>query len=94
VARITVDGFAFDERNTQKLREHRVSIREALEVLWNSPRAFRNPSQGGAPYVVIGPTHSGRMVTLPIDATEEPAIWRPRTGYPSSAREIRRYEQT
>jgi hypothetical protein len=84
----------FDERNTAKLRGHRVSIREALEVLWNSPRAFGNQSPGGAPYVVIGPTDSGRMITLPIDATDEPEIWRPRTGYTSSARETERYEQT
>jgi len=87
-----VEGFAFDERNSAKLRLHRVSISEALEVLWNSPKAFRNPSQEGAPYVVIGPTHSGRMVTLPIDATDDPEIWRPRTGYPSSQRETKRYE--
>jgi uncharacterized DUF497 family protein len=91
--RIKVEEFAFDERNMTKLRSHRVSIKEVLEVLWNSPKAFRNRSPGGAPYVVIGPTHSGRMITLPIDATDEPEIWRPRTGYPSSQRETKRYEQ-
>ena len=88
-----MEGFAFDDRNTAKLRSHRVSITEALEVLWNSPQAFRNRSPGEAPYVVIGPTHSGRMITLPIDATDEPEIWRPRTGYPSSQRETNRYER-
>ena len=62
-------------------------------MLWTSPKAFRNPSRNGAPWVLIGPTHSGRMITLPIDATDEPEIWRPRTGYPSSAREKARYER-
>jgi hypothetical protein len=34
------------------------------------------------------------MITLPIDATDEPEIWRPRTGYPSSStRETKRYEE-
>lgn len=91
--RIRVEGLAFDDRNRAKLLAHRVTIREAYEMLWTSPKAFKNPSQGGAPYVLIGPTESGRMITLPIDATEEPEIWRPRTGYPSSPRETRRYER-
>lgn len=77
----------------QKLLGHQVTVREAYEMLWTSPKAFTNPSPGGAPYVLIGPTDSGRMITLPIDATGEPAIWRPRTGYPSSAREKARYER-
>ena len=87
---IAVEGFYFDEQNQAKLASHDVTIREAYQVLETAPRALRNHSQG-APWVIIGPTASGRMLTLPIDPTDDPGIWRPRTGYDSSRKENRRY---
>ena len=87
---IEVEGFYFNEGNEAKLASHGVSIHEAYQVLWTRPRALRNHSDG-APWVLIGPTASGRMITLPIDPTDEPGIWRPRTGYDSSRKERRRY---
>ncbi len=87
---IEVEGFYFDERNAVKLASHDVTVREAYQVLWSKPRAFRNHSRG-APWIIIGPTASGRMITLPIDPTDEPGIWKPRTAYDSSRKERRRY---
>jgi hypothetical protein len=90
VPSLEVSGFQIDDRNTPKLRRHEVSVREAYEVLWECPRAFRNHSRG-APWILVGPTFGGRMITLPLDPTDERGIWRPRTGYDSSAKEKRRY---
>lgn len=87
---IEVEGLHFDERNEGKLTAHGVSIREAYQVLEGAPRALRNHSEG-APWVIIGPTANGRMITLPIDPTDEPGIWRPRTASDSSRKESRRY---
>ncbi len=87
---IELEGLYFDERNEAKLAAHSVTIREAYQVLERAPRALRNHSEG-APWVIIGPTASDRMITLPIDPTDEPGIWRPRTGYDSSRKESRRY---
>lgn len=75
-----------------KMAEHSVTIREVFEVLEGSPKGFRNHSEG-APWVLIGTTLSGRMITLPIDPSDEPGMWRPRTGYDSSNKELRRYEK-
>jgi len=75
-----------------KMAEHNVTVREAFEVLEGNTKGFRNHSQG-APWVLIGATLSGRMITLPIDPSEEPGIWRPRTEYDSSNKELRRYEK-
>ena len=87
---IEVEALHFDERNEAKLAAHGVSIREAFQVLEGVPRALRNHGEG-APWVIIGPTATGRMITLPIDPTDEPGIWRPRTTYDSSRTESRRY---
>jgi hypothetical protein len=92
VPTLDVDGFLFDDRNIAKLAEHEVTIREAFEVLEGNPKGFRNHSEG-APWVLVGATLSGRMITLPIDPSDEPGMWRPRTGYDSSNKELRRYEK-
>lgn len=91
--RVRVDHLAFDEVNIRKLGAHGVMISAAIEVLETAPRLFRNRSDGGAPYVLIGPDDSGRLITLPIDPTASDDTWRPRTGYPSSAAERRRYAE-
>jgi hypothetical protein len=90
---VDVFALAFDDRNLAKLAMHGLAMRDALEVLDEDPRLMLNLSPDGAPYVLIGPTAAGRMVTLPIDPTPEPGVWRPRTGYPSSDSEALRYEE-
>jgi hypothetical protein len=64
---------------------HGVAVTEVLEVVEDVTRyaIFRNPpaKRGGAPYVVVGPTRSGRLLTVPIDETYEDGLWRPRTAY-------------
>ena len=91
MSRVRVDYLAFDEVNTPKLAAHGVSVAAARQVLDTAPRLFRNTSPGGAPFVLIGPDDSDRLITLPIDPTAWADTWRPRTGYPSSAAERRRY---
>jgi hypothetical protein len=91
VPRIRVDYLALDEVNKEKLAAHGISTAAALQVLETAPRVFRNVSPDGAPYVLIGPDLNGRLITLPIDPTAWEDTWRPRTGYPSSGAECRRY---
>jgi hypothetical protein len=88
---VDVLALAFDDRNLAKLAAHGLTMRDALDVLDEDPRLMLNKSPEGAPYVLIGPTAVGRMVTLPIDPTNEPGVWRPRTGYASSDAEAIRY---
>lgn len=90
---VDVFDLLFDDANLAKLATHGLTMRDALEVLDEDPRLMRGSTSENAPYVLIGPTAVGTMVTLPIDPTHEPGVWRPRTGYPSSEREIARYEE-
>jgi hypothetical protein len=87
---IYVAQLVFDEVNVAKLWSHGVTIREALEVVGGTPKAFRNHSRG-APWILIGHTASGRLPTFPLDPGSEEGSWRPRTGYDSSKKESRRY---
>lgn len=84
-------SLVFDETNRAKMLSHGVTMREALEVMEGDPKAFRNHSEGGAPWILIGSTIRGRLLTLPLDPTGEQGVWRPRTGYDSSIKEQRRY---
>jgi len=68
-----------------------VTLRELYEVLDDDPKAMRNHSKGAAPWIVMGLTLRGRLLTLPLDPTAEEGAWRPRTGYDSSSKEKRRY---
>jgi hypothetical protein len=89
---LEIDGLYFDQLNMEKMAQYNVTIREALEMIDGSPKGFRNHSEG-APWILVGATRSGRMLTMPLDPTAEPAIWRPRTAYDSSNKELRRYEK-
>jgi hypothetical protein len=90
---IDVYDLLFDDRNLAKLAQHGLSLRDAREVLDENPRLMVNRSPDGAPYVLIGPNTFGTIITLPIDPTADRVVWRPRTGYPSSALEIASYEE-
>ena len=61
-------------------------------MLQGTPKALRNHSRG-APWILIGPTVKGRLITIPLDETDETGLWRPRTAYDSSNKERRRYSK-
>lgn len=90
---IDVWEFLLDDRNTEKMHQHGVSVRRAHQVLDGSPRALRNNNADGAAVLLVGPDASGEFVTIPIDATPEHGVWRPRTAYPSKPRDVDRYRQ-
>jgi uncharacterized DUF497 family protein len=83
----------FDDVNEAKLAAHRVSVREALQLLDDDFRVFRNKKQATANYLLIGKTHGGRLLTLPIVETAVDGRWRPISGWDASKAERTRYEQ-
>jgi len=65
---------------------------QALQVLDNEPRFFRNRGDRRAAYVMVGPTFGGRLLVVPIEDWGH-AIWRPVTAFDaneSHALDIRR----
>jgi hypothetical protein len=33
---------------------------------------------------IIGPTPAGRLLTIALESTDDPVVWRPVTGWPST----------
>lgn len=90
-----LDDLLIDEVNEAKMAGHGVGVTEAMEVIVDVARyeVFRNPadSRAGAPYVVVGPTRSERLLTMPIDETPVDGLWRPRTAYDSGKQQTVAY---
>jgi hypothetical protein len=42
---------------------------------------------------VVGPTASGRLITVVVASTDDPEVWRPITGWPATAWEIAYYRE-
>jgi hypothetical protein len=89
---VDIYDLAIDDRNEDEFAAHRVTVREVKQVLDETPRVFRNGGTGNAPYVIVGPTYGGRLLTIPIDPTPVPTTWRPRTAYDASPRDRARYQ--
>lgn len=88
-----IDDLEFDEWNEAEMAQHQVSVREVLQVLDNAPRFFRNKKGHAATLRMIGPTFGGRYLTVPLQPTSRPGVWRPATAWDSSEAERWRYEQ-
>lgn len=90
--KIDIHELLIDDDNTDKMHAHGVSVAIAFELLDGLPRALPNHVEGGAPYLLVGPTSMG-FVSLPMDPTSEYGLYRPRTGYPSKLADVRAYER-
>ena len=75
----------------RKLAAHGIARREVGEMIardaWIPSRHPDYPEQ----VRIIGPTRSGRLVTVVLAATGRPTAWRPVTGWPADARETAYY---
>jgi hypothetical protein len=90
-----LDELLIDDLNEAKMAEHGVGALEVQEVLISERReVFRNPAHSrrdGAPYVLVGPTRAGRILTIPIDSTPVEGLWRPRTAFSSGKQQLAAY---
>jgi uncharacterized DUF497 family protein len=83
----------FDDENEGKASSHGVSMIELFQLLDGRVRAFKNRKDRAATHLMIGRTHGGRTITVPIVETAVPGRWRPVTAWPSTDAERARYEQ-
>lgn len=91
---VRIEAFLIDDQNEDEFAGHGVTVREVLQVQEGERRVFRNKGgRGRAPYGMIGLTSGGRLLTIPIDPTQVPGIWRPRTTFDSSTGEASRYRK-
>jgi hypothetical protein len=82
-----VQRLRWSDHNESKLAAHGIARREVVEVLdvdaWVPATDDRYPNQ----VRIIGPTVSGRFLTLVLEETEEAGLWRPVTGWDSTPTE-------
>lgn len=90
--------FELDARNLKHFLvdhpERGIDERLLHEVIGNKPRIQPNDPQEGrsASHRVVGPDIAGRFWTFPsLEVGREK--WRPLTGWPSTATEIKKYEE-
>lgn len=93
---LDIEDLAITPVNEAKMSSHAVSVEEVFDVVGSPDREdFRNPSTtpGVAPYVVVGPTRGGRILTVPVDETDTPGLFYPRTAYDSGSRQLAMYRR-
>ena len=64
---LDVQELVFDAINEAKFADHGVGVMEVLDVLDLEPRFFVNRRARRASHVMVGRTHSGRVLIVPIE---------------------------
>ncbi len=90
---LDIREFELDDENEAKAARHGVRAVELLQVLDNPFRVFTNRRDRSATHLLIGLTHGGRTITMPIESTHVDGRWRPVTAWPASEAEKARYER-
>lgn len=84
-----IERLGWQPANVAKLRAHGITRDEVSQMVfvvnaWVGDLDDSYPDQ----VRVIGPTSSGRFITIALDPTDDPVVWRPVTGWPSTDEEI------
>jgi len=87
---ILVSGLVFDDENERKFRAHGVTVPEVQEVLLVAPEFYENLAGRRAPYVMLGPTLSDRLLLVPLEPSNG-TLWRPVTAYHPRPQQAARY---
>jgi hypothetical protein len=92
MARVMILRFRITERAATKFWAHRITREQVVSMLQNRWITTRNRKSQVSDYLLIGRDDSGRCITVPIMATEDPMVWRPITAWyckPSEAAKLR-----
>jgi uncharacterized DUF497 family protein len=85
---VEIHELLFDRGNRRELAGHGIAPREVREIIdldqWVVTRQPRYPDQ----VRVIGYTRGGRCLTVAMEPTHDPAIWRPVTGWAATREEV------
>jgi len=81
---VAIHALAWDEANEGHLAEHGVSVREVAQMLSNPHVIVRNRRKRSTRHLLIGSTHGGRILTVPLAQTADQSTWRPVTAFPAT----------
>jgi hypothetical protein len=88
-----VADFLFDDEKEDKIAAHRLTQRRVLQVLENSHIVVPNRRGRRAPFLIVGKDSSGACITIPIEPTRDPLVWRPVTAWPAKQSERQHLER-
>ena len=80
---VEVHALSWDDENEKHITKHGVTLREVNQMVENTHIVVRNRRNRRAP-LLIGRTHGGRVLCVPIRKTREPDVWRPVTALPAT----------
>lgn len=88
MSRPEIEAFLVDDVNEEKAARHGVSIHRVTEVLENVHVVVPNRKVRRGLYLIIGRDRGGSAITVPVEPTHEPGVWRPVTAWPSKPHEL------
>ena len=88
-----VADFLFDDENEDKIAAHRLTPRRVLQVLENLHIVVPNRRGRRAPFLIVGKDSGGAYISIPIEPTRDPLVWRPVTAWPAKESERQQLER-
>ena len=81
---VEIRALVWDETNERHLAKHAVTVWEIAQMLSNPHVIVQNRKKRSTRHLLIGSTHGGRVLTVPLAQTADPATWRPVTAFPAT----------
>ena len=89
-----VADFLFDHENEEEMAVHGLTPRRVIQVLENKHIVVPNRRRRRAQYLIVGRDNGGASITIPIQPTGDPLVWRPVTAWRSKDHERQRLESS
>ena len=94
MARQVVQDFLIDDVNLDEFAAHGVTDDQVLQVLDDQFFISRNKRGRRGSHLLVGYDYSGQCLTIPVQRTAAPGLWRPVTAWPSTPEERQRRDRT
>ena len=85
-----IADFLIDDDNSEKFWSHSLTEEQVRQVLDNSFTVVPNRKNRRASHLVIGRDWNGQCITIPVESTYDPIVWRPVTAWRCKASEAAR----
>lgn len=82
-----VESFLFDDENEEKIMSHGLSAYRVMQVLGNTHVILPNKKRRRGMYLIIGRDNGGSCISIPVERTHDPLLWRPVTAWLSKVGE-------
>jgi len=88
-----VADFLFDDENEAKMAAHGLTPWRVLQVLENKHVVVPNRRRRRASFFIVGRDNGGACISVPIERTRDPLVWRPVTAWLSKDSEQQQLER-